>query len=223
MIILKTSIGFIWSLCMVQRYTSYGFVVAYIFFLWCSCFYFIFRCVSIRCFPFYYVYLERNIVEQEEKCTTFKCNVVEYAFIAYSVPGVWASKLPSTAHWTERQQRKRSDRIERNWHREWKRHIWCLMCGYWMDEVLWYFSLVLIVCIFTASLSVCAFSCCFFFSVFLFWFLFFHVKFQFFFPSSLYLYRIYSMYFFFSLCVCLVISDLPYKNIRRIIYYMCRF
>lgn len=78
------------------------------------------------------------------------------------------------------------------------------MCGYWVDEVLWYFSLVLIVCIFTASLSVCAFSFWYFYS-----FLFFS------------LFKIFPFIFLLSVSLhshILLIS--MHSDIRRIIYYM---
>lgn len=90
------------------------------------------------------------------KMHNIRVHVVEYVFIVYTAPGVRVHELLRE---TDRQrshackQRQWSDRIERNWHWEWKRHIWYLMCGYWVDEVLWYFSLVLIVCIFTFSFS----------------------------------------------------------------------
>lgn len=90
------------------------------------------------------------------KMHNIRVHVVEYVFIVYPVPGVRVHELLRE---TDRQRSRAckqlqwSDRIERNWHWEWKRHIWYLMCGYWVDEVLWYFSLVLIVCIFTFSFS----------------------------------------------------------------------
>lgn len=95
------------------------------------------------------VYLGKKHSWTRGKMHNIQVHVVECAFIAYPVPGVW-----ECMHFTERnrqtersrahmcecvcvwvcKQQRRCDRIERSWHWEWKRHIWCLMCGYWLDE-----------------------------------------------------------------------------------------